>query len=317
MRKRKSLNDSHFKFTPNQWKRFTSKKLDVESPHFFYHIKSSILRKLCEYSSLKELKKIYFPLLNLLDKLYAKHSLGKKNFKDLQHHTGQVLTAPYIISIAGSAAVGKSTISYLLKNLLNQCFQNCHIETITTDSFLYSNTILNKRGLTDKKGFPLSYDISNLFKFLFKIKSGVPSIVTPVYSHLYYDIIPDETRIINQPDILIIEGLNVLQENLKNLTSISDFVDFSIYVDASQKSLKRWYMYRFLNLRNIAFTNKNSYFFKYTKVSRKDATKIAMNLWNRINLLNLKKNISPTKNRANLILKKSVDHSIQSVYYCK
>ena len=222
---------------------------------------------------------------------------------------------PYIISIAGSVAVGKSTSARILQSLLSHWPQQRKVDLITTDGFLHPLAYLQKHNLLHKKGFPISYDTPKLIRFLADIKSGKPNVTAPIYSHLTYDIIPNQFNVIDQPDILILEGLNVLQpnRNQSNELFVSDFVDFSIYVDAEEDLLKEWYIHRFLKFRQSAFTDPNSYFKHYANLSEQEAVTTAGKIWDEINGLNLKENILPTRERADLILKKGANHEVELV----
>ena len=227
---------------------------------------------------------------------------------------------PYIISIAGSVAVGKSTTARVLQALLSRWPEHRRVELITTDGFLHPNQVLKERGLMKKKGFPESYDMHRLVKFVSDLKSGVPNVTAPVYSHLIYDVIPDGDKTVVQPDILILEGLNVLQSGMDyphdpHHVFVSDFVDFSIYVDAPEDLLQTWYINRFLKFREGAFTDPDSYFHNYAKLTKEEAIKTAMTLWKEINWLNLKQNILPTRERASLILTKSANHAVERSDY--
>ena len=224
---------------------------------------------------------------------------------------------PYIISIAGSVAVGKSTTARVLQALLSRWPEH-RMELITTDGFLHPNEVLKERGLMKKKGFPLSYDMHRLVKFVSDLKSGVPNVTAPVYSHLIYDRIPGGDKTVVQPDILILEGLNVLQSGMDyphdpHHVFVSDFVDFSIYVDAPEDLLQSWYINRFLKFREGAFTDPDSYFHHYAQLSEEEAVKVATGLWNEINYVNLKENILPTRERASLILTKSEKHAVDQI----
>lgn len=274
--------------------------------------KKEIIKKINKKISLKELNDIYLPLSYLLNfhvKLHAQHQLIANNMLSSKKKI------PYIISIAGSVAVGKSTIANILQNLLKLWPTNNKVELITTDAFLHSNYILKKRGLMHKKGFPQSYNKKKLIKFIALLKAGAAYVSSPIYSHLNYDILPNTEKIITTPDIVILEGLNVLQgeknqNSTKNNIFVSHFVDFSIYVHAESELIKNWYVNRFLNFRRSAFMKPNSYFHEYVNISEKKAKFIATQLWKKINWINLKKNILPTRNRANLIIKKSIDHTV-------
>lgn len=271
------------------------------------------IKKINKDLSINEIKKIYFPLSKLLN-YYINNNIIKKNIFKIKKQK-----IPFVISIAGSVAVGKSTTASILKVLLESWQEHKKVELISTDSFLHSNKILKKKGLMKKKGFPQSYNINYLVKFLSEVKSGINKIKIPIYSHLTYDIIPDSENIINKPDILIIEGLNVLQAlifdcfyNNQHIL-ISDFVDFSLYVDASEKLLQSWFIDRFLKFRKNNSFKCNSYFNQYAFFSEKKATSIALNLWKEINVLNLKKYILPTKERANLIIVKKKNHVVKLI----
>lgn len=263
-----------------------------------------------EELSLNEVRSIYLPLVRLLnyyiDENLQRHAvierfLGIKKPK-----------VPYIISIAGSVAVGKSTTARILQALLTKPGRK--VDLITTDGFLFPLEKLKQLDLLSKKGFPVSYDTQALIQFVSDIKSGKESVKAPVYSHLIYDIIPNQYTEINQPDILIIEGLNVLQRSHKahNLF-VSDFVDFSIFVDAEEALLKNWYIKRFLKFRKGAFANPSSYFHSYAKLSEPEAIEIASTIWDSINGVNLHENILPTRERASLILIKGEDHAINTI----
>ncbi|WP_367680557.1 type I pantothenate kinase [Candidatus Fukatsuia anoeciicola] len=268
----------------------------------------------------EEVAQIYLPLsclLNFYINSKFNHQVMLKQF--LGNYRQKI---PYIIGITGSVAVGKSTVARLLQILLSRWPEHQCVELVTTDSFLYPNKVLHERGLIKKKGFPQSYDIYNLINFITKIKSGDHQVKAPFYSHLMYDIVPNGNKFIKQPDILILEGLNILQSwinytNNLNYIFISDFIDFSIYIDAPENLLKNWYINRFLRFRQNAFTNPNSYFYHYTLLSEKETAKIADQLWDEINGLNLKQNILPTRKRASLIIKKSVNHVVKSIWLRK
>ncbi len=274
------------------------------------------LKGINEDLSLEEVAEIYLPLSRLLN-FYISSNLRRQAV--LEQFLGtNVQRIPYIISIAGSVAVGKSTPARVLQALLSRWPEHRHVELITTDGFLHPNSVLKERGLMKKKGFPQSYDMHRLVKFVSDLKSGVPQATAPVYSHLIYDVIPNGDKTVAQPDILILEGLNVLQSGMDyphdpHHVFVSDFVDFSIYVDAPEELLKSWYINRFLKFREGAFTDPDSYFHNYAKLSKEEAVDIATSLWNEINLMNLKENILPTRERASLIMTKSANHSVNQV----
>ena len=274
------------------------------------------LKGIKEDLSLEEVAEIYLPLSRLLNFYISSNLRRQAVLEQFLGTNGQRI--PYIISIAGSVAVGKSTTAPVLQALLSRWPEHRHVELITTDGFLHANSVLKERGLMKKKGFPQSYDMHRLVQFVSDLKSGVPQATAPVYSHLIYDVIPNGDKTVAQPDILILEGLNVLQSGMDyphdpHHVFVSDFVDFSIYVDAPEELLKSWYINRFLKFREGAFTDPDSYFHNYAKLSKEEAVDIATSLWNEINLMNLKENILPTRERASLIMTKSANHSVNQV----
>ncbi|MGC7561177.1 type I pantothenate kinase [Pasteurella sp. PK-2025] len=262
--------------------------------------------------SLDEVRTIYLPLVRLIN-YYIEERIQRQQVMNrfLGVNPDKV---PYIISIAGSVAVGKSTSARILQSLLSRWPEARKVDLITTDGFIYPLEKLQQDNLLNKKGFPVSYDTARLVRFLADIKSGKPEVKAPVYSHLIYDIVPDQFDVVDQPDILILEGLNVLQKGERcTQTFVSDFVDFSIYVDAPETLLKEWYISRFLKFRKSAFTDPNSYFKHYATLSEPEAISIASRIWDEINGLNLRENILPTRERANLILTKGTDHAVELV----
>ena len=266
-----------------------------------------------EELSLDEVRTIYLPLVRLIN-YYIDENIRRQNV--LRRFLGEKSTnVPYIISIAGSVVVGKSTSARILQSLLSHWPKQRKVDLITTDGFLHPLAYLQEHNLLHKKGFPISYNTPQLIRFLADIKSGKPNVTAPIYSHLTYDIIPDQFNVIDQPDILILEGLNVLQPNRNqaNELFVSDFVDFSIYVDAEEDLLKEWYIHRFLKFRQSAFTDPNSYFKHYANLSEQEAVTTAGKIWDEINGLNLKENILPTRERADLILKKGANHEVELV----
>ena len=264
-----------------------------------------------EELSLDEVSTIYLPLARLIN-YYIEENLRRQAVLNL-FLGGRNPTVPYIISIAGSVAVGKSTSARILQSLLSNWPNTRQVDLITTDGFLYPLEKLKKDNLLQKKGFPVSYDTAKLIQFLADVKSGKSGVTAPIYSHLTYDIIPNRFDIVNQPDILILEGLNVLQTGSRKTGQVfvSDFVDFSIYVDADESLLKEWYIRRFLKLRQSAFTDPNSYFKHYAQLSEQESIQTATDIWNNINGLNLRENILPTRERANLILTKGANHVVE------
>ena len=266
-----------------------------------------------EELSIDEVRTIYLPLVRLIN-YYIDENIRRQNV--LRRFLGEQSTnVPYIISIAGSVAVGKSTSARILQSLLSHWPNQRKVDLMTTDGFLHPLAYLQEHNLLHKKGFPISYNTPQLIRFLADIKSGKPNVSAPIYSHLTYDIIPDQFNVIDQPDILILEGLNVLQPNRNqaNELFVSDFVDFSIYVDAEEDLLKEWYIHRFLKFRQSAFSDPNSYFKHYANLSEQEAVTTAGKIWDEINGLNLKENILPTRERADLILKKGANHEVELV----
>ncbi|MFK3844027.1 type I pantothenate kinase [Serratia sp. NPDC087055] len=274
------------------------------------------LKGINEDLSLEEVAQIYLPLSRLLNFYISSNLRRQAVLEQFLGTDGQKI--PYIIGIAGSVAVGKSTTARLLQALLSSWPEHRSVELITTDGFLHPNKVLNERGLMKKKGFPQSYDMHSLVKFVSEVKSGAKRVTAPVYSHLIYDVVPEGNKVIEQPDILILEGLNVLQSGMDyphdpHRVFVSDFVDFSIYVDAPEELLQSWYINRFLKFRQGAFCNPDSYFHNYSKLPEPEAINIATQLWNEINGLNLHENILPTRERASLIMTKSANHAVENV----
>ena len=274
------------------------------------------LRGINEQVSLREVEDIYLPLSRLLN-LYvdATQKLHKATHTFLGNSTEKV---PYVIGVAGSVAVGKSTAARVLQALLARWPNHPKVDLVTTDGFLLSNAVLEARGLMKRKGFPESYDRRRLVKFVADVKSGADEVDAPVYSHLAYDILPGRRQVVRKPDIMILEGLNVLQTGIgraENYTPVfvSDYFDFSIYVDADEDDIRQWYVERFLTLRRTAFRDPASYFRRYAALSDDGAREKALSIWNEINAVNLRENILPTRTRAFLILEKGADHSVRSV----
>jgi type I pantothenate kinase len=261
---------------------------------------------------MQEVADVYLPLSQLLN-LYVSETqnLHERESRFLGERATRV---PFIIGIAGSVAVGKSTVARLLKELLSRWEGTPKVALVTTDGFLYPNAELERRDLMSRKGFPESYDRKALLKFVSEIKSGVSKVSAPVYSHLAYDIVPGEKITIETPDVLIVEGLNVLQTPEKDQPlALSDFFDFKIYVDADPLDIRTWYLERFKKLRAGAFTNPKSFFHRYAEMEFEDALATAEGFWENINLPNLTENIAPTLSRATLVLQKGFDHAVKQV----
>ena len=274
------------------------------------------LRGLGDRLDMAEVAQVYVPLSRLLS-LYAEATkrLGAETASFLGEHD---TTTPFIVGVAGSVAVGKSTIARLLRELTSRWPGTPRVELITTDGFLYPNAELERRGLMDRKGFPESYDRRALVSFLTDVKSGAAEARAPYYSHMRYDIVADAAVTVRRPDIVIVEGLNVLQPPpTPNDVAVSDLFDFSIYVDADAEHIAEWYADRFLALRAGAFSNPNSFFNVFAELTDEEAVERAMHYWNTINLPNLEENVLPTRHRANLVLQKTADHTVETVWLRK
>lgn len=271
------------------------------------------LKSLGDFLDMKEVEEVYLPVSHLLS-LYA--SQAQKLHSASSNFLGErTAKTPFIIGIAGSVAVGKSTVARLLKELMSRWEGTPRVELVTTDGFLYPNAELERRGILDRKGFPESYDRKRLLKFVSDVKSGVESVTAPVYSHLSYDIVEGELEEVRTPDVLILEGLNVLQPPaIGQELALSDFFDFTIYIDANPKTIESWYLSRFLQLWTSAFTNPRSYFHPLTKqLNQEQAMERAEGFWKNINLPNLRENIEPTRSRAKLVMQKGDEHRVQQV----
>src|SRR5258705_3611305 len=274
------------------------------------------LRSMHDRLDMSEVEEIYLPLSRLLSMYVA---ATQRLFRVQQRFLGtEDAKMPYIIGIGGSVAVGKSAAARVLQALLARWPNVPKVDLITTDGFLYPNAILERENLMDRKGFPESYDLPALLRFLTDVKAGRRPVRAPIYSHLVYDVTPNEWVEIDRPDILIVEGLNVLQtgrlpKDGKAIPFVSDFFDFSVYLDADEDVLQAWYVDRFLTLRGTAFRDPKSYFHRYSRLSDEEAVATATSIWTRINLVNLHENILPTRQRADLILRKNESHLVEEV----
>ena len=298
-------------FTRAEWA-----ELRADTPMTLTPEEVTRLRSLHDRLDMREVEDIYLPLSRLLS-LYV--AATQRLFRAQQNFLGtEDSKMPYIIGVAGSVAVGKSTMARVLQALLARWPNVPKVDLVTTDGFLYPIAILEREGLMEKKGFPESYDLPALLRFLSDIKAGRRPVSAPVYSHLCYDVMPNQWIEIDRPDILIIEGLNVLQTGRpprdgKAIPYVSDFFDFSVYLDADERVLHAWYVDRFLTLRGTAFADPKSFFHRYSTLSDAEAAATATAIWNRINLVNLNENILPTRQRADLILTKGENHQVGQV----
>src|SRR3954447_758480 len=279
------------------------------------------VRGLGDELDIHEVEQIYLPISRLLS-LYVESAgnlhRAQETFLGRTSHWTQPERTPFVIGVAGSVAVGKSTTARLLQQMLAHWPAHPSVSLVTTDGFLYPNAELERRGLLERKGFPESYDRRALLRFVVDIKSGKDVVEAPTYSHLVYDVVPGEVVAIRHPDVVIVEGLNVLQparstEDGRAGLALSDFFDFGIYVDAATTDIRQWYVERFLRLRETAFADPASYFRRYAALSGDEATATARHIWDTINGPNLEQNIKPTRSRATLVLRKARDHSVQYV----
>ncbi|KGH48541.1 MULTISPECIES: type I pantothenate kinase [Modestobacter] len=265
---------------------------------------------------LDEVSTVYLPLARLLHlHVTASRRLWAAQTQFLGARTAKV---PFVIAVAGSVAVGKSTTARLLQALLAAAPDTPRVDLVTTDGFLLPNAVLESRGLLGRKGFPESYDRRALLRFLADVKSGKPAVSAPLYSHQYYDVLPDERQVVDSPDVLVLEGLNVLQAGARNdgrvpEVFLSDFFDFSVYVDATEHDISQWYVERFLALRRTAFQDSGAYFHRFADLTDEQATTTARGIWEAVNEPNLRLNIAPTRSRARLVLQKAADHSVRRV----
>lgn len=269
------------------------------------------LRGINDRLDLDEVAEVYLPLTRLVN-LYvsATQNLHKVSSTFLGTVAPKV---PYVIGIAGSVAVGKSTFARVMQTLLSRWPDHPRVDLVTTDGFLYPNAELDARGIMNRKGFPESYDTRRLLQFMRDLKSGVPEVDAPVYSHVNYDVVAEDAVHVRQPDIVILEGINVLQVSNEGNEFVSDYFDFSIYIDADEADIESWFLARFRTLRDTVFRNPDSFFRRYAEMSDLEAMEFAHDVWMNINGKNLRENIAPTRERASLIVRKGPDHLVQSV----
>ncbi|WP_373797460.1 type I pantothenate kinase [Jeotgalibaca porci] len=296
-------NSNYYQISREEWRTFHQEDVPILSED-----KLESLISLNDKLSLADVKDIYLPLVEVID-LYT------KNYRNLRRMKSKFLDRPYepspmVIGVSGSVAVGKSTTARVLQNLLEKFYPDKNIGLLTTDGFLYSNAELIKRGILTRKGFPESYDMEKLIQFLLDVKIGKPYVKYPVYSHRIYDVISDDYNVLHEPDILIVEGINVLQLPSNQQIYASDFFDFSIYVDAEIDNIEKWYIERFEMLMDLAKDQPDNYYYNYAIGDRDEAIAMAREVWKSVNLKNLQEFIAPTMTRADLIIHKSDNHHI-------
>ena len=301
----------YMRFTRAQWA-----TLRANTPLLLREAEIDALRGLDEPTTAADVGDVLLPLSRLVN-LHA--TAARELLQVTDRFLGRPsLTPPFVVAIAGSVAAGKSTVARVLRAVLARWPSHPNVALVTTDGFLHPNAVLEARGLMRRKGFPESYDVARLLRFLADVKGGAGDAAAPVYSHLTYDVVPGEVLRVGRPDILILEGINVLQPppagaSERGRLYVSDFVDFSIYVDADEGDLRRWYVQRFLRLRDTAFRDPRSYFHRYAELSEAAAVDVAEQIWAEINVVNLKENIEATRERATVILRKGPGHAVEEV----
>ena len=298
--------DRYIPFTRDEWA-----DLRAATPLTIREKDLEALRGINERIDLDEVTAVYLPLTRLLN-LYvsATQNLHKVSATFLGTMAPKV---PYVIGVAGSVAVGKSTFARILQALLARWPEHPKVDLVTTDGFLFPNAVLDERGIMNRKGFPESYDTKSLLQFLRELKSGRAEVSAPVYSHVVYDIVEGQEIVVRQPDILILEGLNVLQVGVESNEFVSDYFDFSIYIDAEEDVIRDWYIERFHALRRTVFQDPQSFFKHFAELSDDEATDVARGIWAEINGRNLSENIAPTKSRASLVINKGANHRVSDV----
>lgn len=301
------MTETYLKFAREEWA-----ALRAATPLTLTESDLDSIRGMNDPIDLDEVSEVLLPLTRLLNlHVAAAHTLAQVKDAFLARPESK---PPYVIAIAGSVAVGKSTFARTLRQLLARWPDHPSVELVTTDGFLHPTRVLVERNLMRRKGFPESYDLPRMIQFLADVKAGAELVEAPVYSHMSYDIVPDQMQAVRRPDVLIFEGLNVLQPDPAASVVASDFFDFSIYLDAAEADVQAWYVERFLKLQRTAFQNPASYFHHYKDLSPEAATHVGLSIWRDINLVNLRENILPTRTRADIVLRKGPDHAINEVW---
>jgi len=289
-------------------------QLADETPMPLTEAEVAAFRGLGEPLDLAEVADVYRPLSRLINQVATRTGEMHSRTRSFLQHGEPDQPTPFVLGIAGSVAVGKSTVARIMRDLLARWPETPHVQLVTTDGFLYPNAELERRGIAHRKGFPESYDRRALLRFVSQVKAGVPEVRAPHYSHLVYDIVPDEFTTVSHPDILIVEGLNVLQPaSMQHPLAVSDLFDFSIYVDARSSDIEAWFINRFLRLRDQAFRDPSSHFKRFADLTDDQAIAMSREIWRTINEPNLNENIRPTRARASLVLRKDADHRVQKV----